>query len=158
MIVTTTPTQIALARYLSSGGFDRHLRKLRRTCRDHVQFLASAVHRHFPDRTKATRPVGGGVLWVELPREVDSAQLFEAARRTLAALGHEEAEIERVLAEFVRQDQRMVEELAALWRPDLAAEDNPAYLAMERAQAAVIEAALRGAARRDPSADADGGA
>jgi len=78
-LASTTPTQIALARYLSSGGFDRHLRKLRRTCRDHLQLLASAVHRHFPDRTKATRPAGGAVLWVELPREADAAQLFEAA-------------------------------------------------------------------------------
>ena len=73
----------------------------------------------------------------------------EVGRRTLAALGHEDGEIDRVLAEFVRQDQRMVEELAALWRPDLAVEDNPAYLAKERAQAAAIEAALRGAAGRD---------
>ena len=45
-------------------------------------------------------------------RSFDSA--VEAGRRTLAALGHEDGEIDRVLAEFVRQDQRMVEELAAL--------------------------------------------
>ena len=81
-------------------------------------------------------------------REVfDSA--VEVGRRTLVALGHDEAEIDRVLAEFVRQDERMVEELAALWRPDLAAEENPAYLAKERAQAAEIEAALRGAVGGD---------
>jgi CPA2 family monovalent cation:H+ antiporter-2 len=85
-------------------------------------------------------------------REVfDSA--VDVGRRTLAALGHEEGEIERVRDEFVRQDQRMVEELAALWRPDLAAEDNPAYLAKERAQAAEIEAALRGAANRGRPAE-----
>ena len=43
----------------------------------------------------------------------------------------------------------MLEELAALWRPDVPAEDNAAYLAKEREQYAAIEAALRGAAGRD---------
>ena len=38
----------------------------------------------------------------------------------------------------------MLEELAALWRPDLPVEDNPAYLAKAREQAALIETALRG--------------
>src|SRR5262249_15877649 len=41
-LASTTPTQIALARYLATGGFDRHLRKLRSICRDHIQLLASA--------------------------------------------------------------------------------------------------------------------
>ena len=58
------------------------------------------------------------------------------------------AEIDAALAEFARQDQRMLDELAALWRPDVSAEENAAYLAMERRQAAVIEAALRAAVAR----------
>lgn len=78
-------------------------------------------------------------------REILGAAV-EVGRHTLAALGHDQAEIERVADEFVRQDQRMVEELAALWRPDVPADENAAYLAKERQQAAQIEAALRGVA------------
>jgi monovalent cation:H+ antiporter-2, CPA2 family len=75
-------------------------------------------------------------------REVFEAAV-QAGRHTLAALGHDAGEIDRVLAEFARQDQRMLDELAAVWRPDTPADENPAYLAKEREQATAIEAALR---------------
>ena len=61
-----------------------------------------------------------------------------------------EHEIDALLAEFVRQDERMLEELAALWRPDMPADRNAAYLAKEREQLAAIEAAVR--ARGGPRA------
>jgi CPA2 family monovalent cation:H+ antiporter-2 len=77
-------------------------------------------------------------------REVFEAAV-EAGRHTLAALGHPAREIDRALAEFARQDERMLDELAAVWRPDTPADRNPAYLAKEREQAAAIEAALRAA-------------
>ena len=35
---------------------------------------------HFPAECRVTQPAGGFVLWVELPPEVDSVRLFEAAR------------------------------------------------------------------------------
>ena len=67
-----------------------------------------------------------------------------AGKYALAALGHDPEEIEGVAEEFFRQDRRMLEELAELWRPDTPIEDNPAYLAKSREQNAIIEAALRG--------------
>ena len=33
----------------------------------------------FPEGTKVTRPAGGIVLWVELPRSVDSLDLYQRA-------------------------------------------------------------------------------
>jgi len=79
-------------------------------------------------------------------------EVFEAGvgagRHTLAALGHDPEEIEEALAEFARQDQRMLDELAAVWRPDTPAGRNPAYREIERRQAAEIEAALRAAVAR----------
>jgi CPA2 family monovalent cation:H+ antiporter-2 len=80
-------------------------------------------------------------------REVFEAAV-EAGRHTLAALGHRAGEIDEALAEFARQDERMLDELAAVWRPDTPAEANAAYLAKEREQAAEIEAALRAAVSR----------
>jgi CPA2 family monovalent cation:H+ antiporter-2 len=76
-----------------------------------------------------------------------------AGKYALAALGYEPDEIEDIAEEFVRQDRRMLADLAVLWRPDIPVEDNDAYLAQARAQAKVIEAALRGRTRRAAKAE-----
>jgi len=75
-------------------------------------------------------------------REVFEAAV-QAGRHALESLGHGPHEIDVLLAEFVRQDQRMLDELAVLWRPNVPIEENPDYLAKEREQAGRIEAALR---------------
>lgn len=71
--------QAALAELLSSGGYDSHLRRMRRVFKDNVERTLRAVDRCFPAGTKVTRPAGGFVLWVELPPAVDSGRLFETA-------------------------------------------------------------------------------
>jgi CPA2 family monovalent cation:H+ antiporter-2 len=76
-------------------------------------------------------------------REVFPAAIT-AARGALAALGHGPSEIDAAVAAFERADQRMLAELAALWRPGVPADRNPDYVAKEREQAAEIEAALAG--------------
>jgi DNA-binding transcriptional MocR family regulator len=78
-IATATPTQMAVAEYLRSSGFDRYLRGLRRTYRDLVGRMAWAVGEAFPAGTRVTHPSGGHVLWVELPEAVDSIRLHEDA-------------------------------------------------------------------------------
>ncbi|MDM0115142.1 PLP-dependent aminotransferase family protein [Variovorax sp. J22R133] len=78
---TSAPTQAALAGYLESGGFDRHLRKLRHALATQQTTFMQALGHHFPAGTRATRPLGGYFLWVELPRQVDA---LEVHRRALA--------------------------------------------------------------------------
>ena len=39
----------------------------------------NAIARFFPDGTRVAQPPGGVVLWVELPRNVDGAELFRTA-------------------------------------------------------------------------------
>ena len=78
-MATVTAPQMAIAQFLQSGGYDRYLRKLRRTLMGQVQQMSSAVGRYFPDGTKATRPQGGYVLWVELPRTINSLELHRQA-------------------------------------------------------------------------------
>ena len=77
-LASATPTQLAMARYLSTGGFDRHLRRLRRVYKEQLQLLSDTVHRTFPTGTRATRPRGGHLLWVELPKSIDTRPLHEA--------------------------------------------------------------------------------
>jgi DNA-binding transcriptional MocR family regulator len=80
---TNVPTQIALARYLERGGFDRHLRRLRRTLAERQASYIDAVARAFPKGTRVTRPAGGYFLWLELPEGSDALQL----QRHAAGLG-----------------------------------------------------------------------
>ena len=78
-MATVTAPQMAIADFLQSGGYDRYLRKLRRVLMTQVQQMSNAVGRYFPGGTKVTRPQGGYVLWVELPRSVDSIELHRRA-------------------------------------------------------------------------------
>jgi DNA-binding transcriptional MocR family regulator len=71
--------QLAVAEFIQSGGYDRFLRKLRATFASHVQLCSQAIGRYFPSGTRISRPVGGHVLWVELPERIDSLKLYRAA-------------------------------------------------------------------------------
>jgi DNA-binding transcriptional MocR family regulator len=41
--------------------------------------MQDAVSRYFPASTRLSQPQGGFVLWVELPEEIDTTQLYEKA-------------------------------------------------------------------------------
>ncbi|QQR44223.1 PLP-dependent aminotransferase family protein [Myxococcus xanthus] len=78
-VTTATVPQYAIARFLQNGGYDRHLRSLRRRLASQVERMAEAVAESFPEGTRVTRPSGGALLWVELPRQVDSLALSAKA-------------------------------------------------------------------------------
>jgi DNA-binding transcriptional MocR family regulator len=71
--------QLTIAEFLHDGGYDRHMRKIRRAYAEQMQRATHAVARYFPEGTKMTRPEGGFVLWVELPSGVDALELFGKA-------------------------------------------------------------------------------
>ena len=79
-LATPTLPQLATARLLESGVYERHLRRVRVEYARAVEQMIDAVDRHFPEGTKVTRPDGGFVIWIELPKDVDS---FELARKLL---------------------------------------------------------------------------
>jgi DNA-binding transcriptional MocR family regulator len=66
---SVTSVELAVADYLEKGLYERHLLRLNRALRDQVEAMRDAVARHFPPGTKATRPGGGFMLWVELPAD-----------------------------------------------------------------------------------------
>jgi DNA-binding transcriptional MocR family regulator len=74
-----TLSQMAVAEFLESGGYDQHLRRIRREYARNVGLMSDAVMRYFPEGTRLTRPSGGFVLWVQLPENVDSLKLYELA-------------------------------------------------------------------------------
>jgi DNA-binding transcriptional MocR family regulator len=77
-LACATPSQVAVARFLKEGGFDHHLRRLRRVYREQLRLMGDAITRSFPAGTRATRPSGGHILWVQLP---DSVSAYELERR-----------------------------------------------------------------------------
>lgn len=73
--------QWAAGGFMGSGAYDRHLRQLRQQLRGQRERTAEAVMRHFPQGTRLNLPPGGLQLWVELPDQLSSSAVFEAALR-----------------------------------------------------------------------------
>ncbi len=71
--------QLAIADFLQSGGYDHHLRSLRRSLREQVARYGAEITARFPPGTRLSRPQGGFVLWVELPPGTDALALQERA-------------------------------------------------------------------------------
>jgi DNA-binding transcriptional MocR family regulator len=72
--------QWVVAEFLSSGGYDRHLKRLRAKLAEQVESLRQAVSQCFPQGTRISRPAGGHMLWIELPPKIDAMKLWRAAR------------------------------------------------------------------------------
>ncbi len=78
-LATSTLPQLVLARFLQNGGYEHHLRSMRKSLQSQVQQTIQAVGEHFPEGTKVTRPQGGYVVWVELPEHVNAVTLHQRA-------------------------------------------------------------------------------
>jgi len=78
-LATAVPVQMALARFLARGGYERHLRALRATMRTQRDHYAEQIGLTFPSGTRVSRPGGGYFLWVELPQGTDAMELGRKA-------------------------------------------------------------------------------
>lgn len=78
-MATATLPQLVIAQFLDSGGFDHHLRSIRRVYSSAMAQMGQAVLKYFPEGTRVTHPEGGYVLWVQLPSSADSLQLYKQA-------------------------------------------------------------------------------
>ena len=78
-LATAVPSQLAIAEYLAQGGFDRHLRQLRRQLAAQQMAMRASIEAHFPVGTRVSRPQGGYFLWLELPDGGDALALHRQA-------------------------------------------------------------------------------
>lgn len=67
--------QKTIAEFLRDGGYDHHLRSLRRAYGQHLHLFLQGMQRYFPEGTRFSRPQGGNYIWVEFPAKVDSLRL-----------------------------------------------------------------------------------
>ena len=72
---TPVVLQKTLSDFLRNGGYDHHLRSIRRAYHHQLQLFSEAIARYFPAGTRLSRPGGGFVLWLELPPGVDTLRL-----------------------------------------------------------------------------------
>lgn len=79
-IATATIPQLAVAHFLEQGGYDRYLRSVRLRYQKSMERLRGAVEAYFPEGTGVSRPVGGVVLWVELPDQRSGTEVYHRAR------------------------------------------------------------------------------
>ncbi len=80
-VATASPPQLAMAEFLATGGYDHHLRSIRRTYARQVAQMGDAIGRFFPVGTRVSRPQGGFVLWVEMPESIDATRLYDRAKQ-----------------------------------------------------------------------------
>jgi len=67
--------QLALAEYLEAGHYQPHLRRMRSQYARGLEQMVDWVSRYFPPGTRASRPQGSFMLWVELAPGFDSQRL-----------------------------------------------------------------------------------
>jgi DNA-binding transcriptional MocR family regulator len=73
--------QAALADFVESGGYDRHLVKVRRALLARRDVALETLAAEMPDGVRWTTPEGGLQLWVDLPGGIDTAELLPDAVR-----------------------------------------------------------------------------
>ncbi|HUJ44618.1 MAG TPA: PLP-dependent aminotransferase family protein [Opitutaceae bacterium] len=78
-IGTPAVLQKVLADFLRDGGYDHHLRSIRRAYQNQMHLFSQAIARHFPEGTRFSRPQGSMILWVEFPAGVDTIRLHADA-------------------------------------------------------------------------------
>ena len=78
-VATPTLAQMAIADFLENGGYERHLRRLRRALSEQVARVSEAIAEHFPKGTRISRPRGGFLLWVEMPPGKSALELHDRA-------------------------------------------------------------------------------
>lgn len=76
---TPVVLQKTVSDFLRNGGYDHHLRSIRRAYHNQLHLFSQAILRHFPEGTRLSRPEGGFVLWLELPAGVDTLRLHRDA-------------------------------------------------------------------------------
>ncbi|WP_413513298.1 PLP-dependent aminotransferase family protein [Myroides odoratus] len=69
--------QEAVANFMKSGKYEKHLRKLRQSLFVNYQKMLAVILEDFPPGTKVTRPEGGLSLWIEFDERVNTLKLYD---------------------------------------------------------------------------------
>lgn len=76
-----TLMQVAIAEFLKTGDYDRHLRAMRKACKERVKTCRTIIEESFPVGTRVSNPQGGFLLWVELGEQYDAWEIYHKSMR-----------------------------------------------------------------------------
>ena len=72
-------SQRVVHQYLQDNDIDRHIALIRRAYKEQRDCMVRTMEETFPESVRFTKPEGGMFLWVTLPEEMSSFDLFERA-------------------------------------------------------------------------------
>lgn len=72
-------SQCIVCEYLKQGQYDQHIEKIRNVYGHQRDVMLRAIRKHFPASVECTEPDGGMFLWVTLPEQTSSMELFHKA-------------------------------------------------------------------------------
>ncbi|MBF6637694.1 PLP-dependent aminotransferase family protein [Rouxiella silvae] len=75
----SVPIQLALADFLHQGGYDAHLKRLRRQLELRQTAMRNMIIKSFPVGTTVSQPKGGYFLWVNLGENIDATKIYQLA-------------------------------------------------------------------------------
>ncbi|WP_213878186.1 PLP-dependent aminotransferase family protein [Pseudomonas sp. dw_358] len=75
---TATQPQLGIADFIRDGHYEPHVRRMRAQYQRSRDQMTDWVMRYFPPGTRASRPQGGFMLWIELPAGFDTLRLNRA--------------------------------------------------------------------------------
>ena len=75
-ISTSTLDQYVLAKFIESGRYEKHLRRFRNILRKQLHLVLNTIKRYFPKEIRMVVPKGGFLLWIQLPKKINSVDLY----------------------------------------------------------------------------------
>jgi 2-aminoadipate transaminase len=76
---TSTLTQQLAWQYLSTNDIDEHIKTIREAYGRQRECMISMIRSYFPPEVRFTQPNGGMFLWVTLPEQCSTVELFDIA-------------------------------------------------------------------------------
>jgi 2-aminoadipate transaminase len=76
---TNTPAQYILLEFIRQGLLDKQIQENAKHYRIKRDFMLAQMERYFPDEVTWNRPAGGFFIFVQLPADMDAADLFQQA-------------------------------------------------------------------------------
>jgi DNA-binding transcriptional MocR family regulator len=75
-LMTAALPQLAVADLLESGFYERYVKRARLVAADQTSRYVQALGDALPPDARLTRPAGGTLVWVQLPKRVDGTALY----------------------------------------------------------------------------------
>ena len=71
--------QMITSKYMEMFDIDEHIEQIRKVYKHRRELMVSCIKKEFPKEVKHTLPDGGLFLWVELPKNINSKEVFITA-------------------------------------------------------------------------------